>query len=319
VSRVTPPGDPLRWGVLGASSVVARQAVLPALASSDRSVVVAEASRGAGGSFDPYDALLADPAVEAVYLPLPNSLHRDWTLRAAAAGKHVLCEKPLARTAAEAAVMAEACSAAGVVLMEAYMSPFHPRAAALSDLILLGGLGELRFAAAAFTFPLQDRRNHRWRPEMGGGALLDVGIYCLAPLVAVAGRFPVHVSAATVTSDSGVDASFGGWLDFGRGFVASFSVSFEAPERQHLELVGTDAAAVVDDAFAAGASGQRPLVVFAAGGSVPEPVVAPDDDPYRLMVDHFVDVVRGTAQPSRPPADSIALLGLLDRLREAAA
>ena len=305
--------------MLGATSVVATQAVLPALAASARSVVVAEASRGAAGSFDAYHAVLADPAVEAVYLPLPNGLHRDWTLRAAAAGKHVLCEKPLARTAAEAAVMAEACAAAGVVLMEAYMSPFHPRAVALSDLLVLQGLGDLRFAAAAFTFPLRDRRNHRWQPDMGGGALLDVGIYCLGPLVSAAGHFPVEVSAAKVTSDSGVDASFAGWLDFGHGFVASFSVSFEAPERQHLELVGTAATAVVEDAFAAGAGGQRARLRFVAQGGVAEDVVGPDADPYRLMTDHFVDVVRHGTPPLRPPSDSIALLGLLDRLREAAA
>jgi predicted dehydrogenase len=310
---------PLRWGVLGAGSVVARQAVLPALAASGRSEVVAEASRGAGGDVVPYLAVLADPAVDAVYLPLPNGMHREWAVRAAAAGKHVLCEKPLACSAAEAQDMADACAAAGVVLMEAYMSPFHPRAVGLADLIAAGGLGDLRFAAAAFTFPLADPANHRWRPEMGGGALLDVGIYCLAPLVAAAGRFPAAVAAAAVESGSGVDASFAGWLDFGEGFVASFSVSFEAPERQHLELVGTAATAVVADAFAAGATGQRPTVLRADAGGGPEPLVAPDADPYLLMVDHFVAVVRGEVPSQRPPSDSVALLGLLDRLRAVAA
>ncbi len=314
------PGEPVRWGVLGASSVVAREAVVPALVASDRSEVVAEASRGAGGSFDPYLAVLADPAVEAVYVPLPNSLHREWTLRAAAAGKHVLCEKPLARSAAEAAEMAGACAAAGVVLMEAYMSPFHPRAAALSDLIAAGGLGELRFAVAAFTFPLVDAGNHRWRPEMGGGALLDVGIYCLAPVVSAAGgRSPVRLAALSVLSSAGVDASFAGWLDFGDGFSASFSVSFEAPERQHLELVGTAATALVDVAFAGGAAGQRPLIVPVDERAVAQPLVAADDDPYRLMVDHFAAVVRGKAELARPPSESVALLALMDRLREAAA
>jgi predicted dehydrogenase len=311
--------EPVRWGVLGATSVVATRAVLPALAASDRGRVVAVASRTSAEGYAPYARVLADPAVEAVYLPLPNSLHQEWTLRAAAAGKHVLCEKPLGRSAAEAREMADACATAGVVLMEAYMSPFHPRAAALAGLVAAGGLGRLRFAAAAFTFPLGEPGNHRWRPEMGGGALLDVGIYCLAPVVAAAGRFPVAVSAATVPSATGVDASFSGWLDFGHGFTAAFSVSFEAPERQHLELVGTAATVLVEDAFAGGARGQRPHLVHAGGGRGPEPVVAPDEDPYRLMVDHFADVVRGTATPARPPSESVALLGLLDRLREAAA
>jgi xylose dehydrogenase (NAD/NADP) len=310
--------EPLRWGVLGAGSMVATRAVLPAMAASDRCTVVAEASRTAGGGFDAYLRVLADPTVEAVYLPLPNNLHREWTLRAAAAGKHVLCEKPLARSAAEAQEMADACVAAGVVLMEAYMSPFHPRAAALAALVAAGALGELRFAAAAFTFPLEDPDNHRWRPEMGGGALLDVGIYCLAPIVSAAGRFPVALAATSVEAATGVDASFSGWLDFGLSFTATFSASFEAAERQHLELVGTAATALVDDAFAAGAPGQRPHLVHADGRG-PEAVAGPDQDPYRLMLDHFVDVVQGAAAPLRPPADSVALLGLLDRLREVAA
>jgi len=125
------------------------------------------------------------------------------------------------------------------------------------------------------------------------------------------------VAAVSVTASTGVDASFSGWLDFGLGFTASFSASFEAPERQHLELVGTVATALVDDAFAAGASGQHGRLLDRDGGV--EELAGPDDDPYRLMVDHFADVVRGRAAPRRPPSASVALLGLLDRLREAAA
>ncbi|MDQ6725680.1 MAG: Gfo/Idh/MocA family oxidoreductase, partial [Actinomycetota bacterium] len=295
---MTAEASPVRWGVLGATSMVAREAVLPALAASRSSTLVAMASRDATGTgFEPYQRLLDDPEVEAVYLPLPNSLHREWTLRAAAAGKHVLCEKPLAPTAAEAQEMADACAAAGVTLMEAYMSPFHPRARALSTLVEGGGLGALRFGRSSFTFPHRDPADHRWRPEMGGGALLDVGIYCVAPLVEAAGRFPVALAAAEVRAGSGVDASFSGWLDFGQGFTAAFSVSFEAPERQHLELVGTAAAAVVDDAFAAGAPGQRVRVLDAGGASVQ--LAGDDDDPYRLMVEHFDDVVRGRAESLR--------------------
>jgi len=275
--------------------MVARQAVLPALGASPTSDLVSVASRDANGTgFGPYERVLADPAVEAVYLPLPNSLHGEWTRRAAEAGKHVLCEKPLARSAAEAREMAAACEAAGVVLMEAYMSPFHPRARALSDLVAGGALGELRFGRTTFTFPHRDPSDHRWRPEMGGGALLDVGIYCLAPLVAAAGRVPVEIAAVHVLAGTGVDASFSGWLDFGLGFTASFSASFEAPERQHLELVGTSATALVDDGFASGSAGHRGRLLHADGRT--EELPGPDDDPYRLMVEHFEAVVRGRAE-----------------------
>jgi xylose dehydrogenase (NAD/NADP) len=310
--------DAVRWGVLGATSMVARQAVLPAMAASATSELVTTASRdNIGDGFGPYERLLADPAVEAVYIPLPNSLHHSWTLRAAEAGKHVLCEKPLACSAAEAAAMVAACEGAGVVLMEAYMSPFHPRARALAELLSSGALGELRFARSTFTFTHADRADHRWRPEMGGGALLDVGVYCLAPLVAAAGHPPASVTSVEVRAGAGVDASFSGWLDFGAGFTAAFAVSFEASERQHLELVGTEATALVDDAFAAGAAGQHGRVLHADGRTVTLP--GDDDDPYRLMVEHFDDVVRGRAQPQRPASVSVELLALVDRLREAAA
>ncbi|MGI8807820.1 MAG: Gfo/Idh/MocA family protein [Acidimicrobiales bacterium] len=310
--------DAVRWGVLGFRSHVARHAVLPALAASPTSELVASASRDTlGTGFDPYHRLLADPAVEAVYLPLPNNLHHEWTLRAAEAGKHVLCEKPLACSAAQAAEMVVACEAAGVVLMEAYMSPFHPRAAALAELVAKGGLGDLRFGRSTFTFTHRDRADYRWRPEMGGGALLDVGVYCLAPLLDAAGRPPVTVAATEVRSETGVDASFSGWLDFGTGFTAGFAVSFEAPERQHLELVGTRATALVDDAFAAGAPGQRGRVLLENGGV--EILSGDDDDPYRQMLEHFDAVVRGRTEAMRPPSASVELLAVVDRLREAAA
>jgi len=308
----------IRWGVLGATSMVARKAVLPALAASPTSDVVAMASRDAhGDGFGPYHRVLADPAVEAVYLPLPNSLHREWALRSAEAGKHVLCEKPLACSAAEGVEMVAACEAAGVVLMEAYMSPFHPRAAALSALVAAGGLGGLRFGRSTFTFTHRDPADHRWLPEMGGGALLDVGVYCLAPLLDAAGRPPVSVAAVEVRAGTGVDASFSGWLDFGQGFSATVAASFEAPERQHLELAGTTATALVDGPFAAGAPGHRGQVLHDDGRV--EDLAGPDDDPYRRMVEHFDDVVRGRAEPVRPASKSVELLGLVDRLREAAA
>src|SRR3954463_14351610 len=173
---------------------IARLAVLPALEASPKCTVVATASQSAGES---YDAVLGDPDVEVVYIPLPNSLQAEWTMRAAAAGKHGLCEKPLARSADEARTMALACEQAGVLLMEAYMTPFHPRSAMVADVLQRGRLGPLRFGRTAFTGVLKRPDDHRWRPEMGGGALLDVGIYCIAPLLmAAGGRAPASVRAS---------------------------------------------------------------------------------------------------------------------------
>lgn len=324
---MTPDAAPVGVGVIGATSVVATEAVLPAIVACADTRLVAVASRrsddaaevaarfGAQRGYDDYQAVLDDPEVEAVYIPLPNGRHREWTERAAAAGVHVLCEKPLAPTAAEAAAMADACAAAGVVLMEAYMTPFHPRAEAMAERLAAGVLGRPRFARAAFTFPLTDTANHRWLVEQGGGALLDVGGYCLSPLVDVGGR-PDDVAATAVLAPSGVDATFCGWLAFPDGLSASFVCSFEAPERQHLEVVGTRATLTVDTPFAGGATGTRPLLHHLDGRV--EEVAGPDDDPYRRMVGHFADVVRGRARSRRPPSASVALLALIDGLRHEA-
>jgi D-xylose 1-dehydrogenase (NADP+, D-xylono-1,5-lactone-forming) len=323
---VPAPASPVGWGVIGATSQVAQKAVLPAIAASPGARLVAVASEsaedGGAGCFRPlrayraYQAVLDDPEVEAVYVPLPNSLHRAWVERAATAGKHVLCEKPLAPTAADAEAMAAACERARVALGEAYMTPFHPRAAAFEALVASGRLGALRYARAAFTGVLDRADDHRWRPEMGGGALLDVGIYCVAPLLAAAGRMPARVEASASLAKSGVDSSFAGWLDFGDGFTATIECSFDAPERQFLEIVGTEGAALIERAYTPGPADTTIALrhrdgrveAFSAGGA----------DPYRAMIEHFDAVVRGAAAPRRSPAASIILLAVLERLRAAA-
>ena len=313
------------WGVLAATSQVAQKAVLPAIVASPgaRLVAVASERASAGGArfgatraYRAYAALLDDPEVDAVYVPLPNSLHREWTERAAAAGKHVLCEKPLAPTAADAEAMTMACAVAGVTLLEAYMTPFHPRAEAVEALVASGRLGALRFARAAFTGVLDRPDDHRWRPEMGGGSLLDLGIYCVAPLLAAAGRPPARIEGAAALAKSGVDASFSGWLDFGDGFTAAIECSFDAPERQSLEIVGTEAALLVDRAYTPGFADVA-ITLRHRDGRVEELVTA-GADPYQTMIEHFQAVVRGDAVPRRSCAETITLLAILERLREAA-
>jgi xylose dehydrogenase (NAD/NADP) len=322
------PGPaPLAWGVIAASARVAQKAVLPAITSSPGARLVAVASQGqdVGPSFDTFGALrtyrsyaelLADREVEAVYVPLPNCLHREWVERAAAGGKHVLCEKPLAPTAADARAMTAACAAAGVILLEAYMTPFHPRAAAVEALVRSGRLGPLRFAHAAFTGVLSRHDDHRWRPAMEAGALLDVGIYCVAPLLAAAGRPPLHVEAAAVVTPLGVDAACSGWLNFGDGFSAAIECSFEAPERQLLEIVGTQAALSVTRAHTPGPEDVAFTLRHRDGRL--EEIVTGGGNPYLAMIEHFQSVVRGGPTRRQPKADSIARLAVLDQLREAA-
>ena len=251
-------------------------------------------------------------------MPLPNSLHREWVERAAAAGKHVLCEKPLAPTAADAEAMAAACAAAGVTLLEAYMTPFHPRAAGDR------GAGRLRPSRRA---ALRARGLHRHarsprRPSLAAGdgrrgaARRRHLLHRAAPRRGGPGARARRGSGCRST-ESGVDASFSGWLDLGDGFTAAIECSFDAPERQSLEIVGTEARAGRRSRVHARARRtRRSPSVIATVGSRRSPRAA--SDPYRAMIDHFAAVVRGETGPRRSCADSIALLSVLDRLREAA-
>jgi len=316
--------------VIGATSSIAQQGVMPAMVKAGHSVVaVASRSRepdpaSGYGSFGAvraytgpgsYQAAIDDPDVDAVYVPVPNGGHRQWVERAAAAGRHVLCEKPLAPTAADATAMAEACASAGVVLAEAYMTAFHPRSPAIAETVASGGLGDLRIGRAGFTFTHPDPTDHRFDQTQGGGALLDVGIYCLAPLLAAAGRAPVGV-AAIAAGSHGVDTTFTGLLDFGSGFAATIECSFEAPERQYLEIIGTRGALVVDRAFTPGPTDDS-FGVVRIDGTLDE-VRCGGGDSYLGMVEAFAAVVAGESEQERGPLESIALLSVVDRLRSAA-
>jgi len=317
--------EPVAWGVLGATSRIAQKAVLPAIDGSDAARLVAVASESTpAGDYDTfgaphlherYEALLDDDEVEAVYIPLPNHLHARWTTECAQAGKHVLCEKTLALSAGEAEAMVEACETAGVKLMEAYVSPFHPRAQALDELLTSGRLGRIQYARSNFTVPI-DPRDHRWRPETGGGALLDLGIYCLSPLLAAANRPVSDLAASKVTSESGIDISFGGWLGFGDGLATTFFCSFEGPFLQELEIVGTELTARVGQPYSPG-RGDRRIDLMGHDGDR-STLEVEGNDPYRAMVEHFCAALRDPAPLRHTPADSIHLLRLFDRLRASA-
>jgi D-xylose 1-dehydrogenase (NADP+, D-xylono-1,5-lactone-forming) len=317
----------VRWGVLGPGTVATR-AVIPAIQASATGRVVAVASRDPARAaavaaalaipraHTGYAALLADPEVEAVYLALPNHLHRPWTLAAAHAGKHVLCEKPLALNAAEASEMAAACRAAGRLLMEAAMYRFHPRLLRLKELVAGGALGAIRLIHAAFTFPLTARDNYRLRPEMGGGALLDVGLYSVGATRWLAGREPVAVQAvAEAWAPHGIDRQLAGLLDFGEGCFATVQCSFGAAEHQVIEIIGTVGVARAPRAFTAWREEPAPLYWRGADGE--ERTETFEADPYALMVTHFDGCVRGQANPLHDAQDAIATLAILDALARA--
>ncbi len=204
-----------------------------------------------------YAGLLADPDVDAVYIPLPNHLHAEWPARAADAGKHVLCENPAALDAAQTAAMIDHCTSRGVVWMEAFMYRFHPQWQIVRRLLDEGAIGELRAVVAVFTFTVRNPGNVRRAPEYGGGSLYDVGSYCVNVSRWMFGRPPVSVSGSSVHSPEGVDEEFRGLLDFGAGGTALILSSLSQPYRHHVRLLGTEGDITVPRAWPRTSTGSR--------------------------------------------------------------
>jgi Predicted dehydrogenases and related proteins len=315
-------------GVLGAANI-ARRVVIPAILRAEGVELVAigsESERGAefiasagltGVRACSYAELLAAPDVDAVYIPLPNHLHAEWSMRAAEAGKHVLCEKPAARTAAEAAQMIDHCVARGVVWMEAFMYRFHPQWPYVHELLQSGTIGELRTVRSLFTFTVRDPQNIRRRPEVGGGSLYDVGYYCVNAARWLIGREPVAVTARMHLSPEGVDDEFQGILDFGSAQSALVTSSFSQPYRHEVELLGTEGRILVPTAFV---NRSEPLwieVEDAEGKR--ERVSTPGDDEYRLEVEYFAACVAAGRQPEAVShADTLGNMATIDALYESA-
>jgi D-xylose 1-dehydrogenase (NADP+, D-xylono-1,5-lactone-forming) len=316
---------PVGIGVIGARSMVATRAVMPAIDTSDLARLAAVSSLGgpvpapwehlAAGT---YDDVLDHPDVEAVYVPLPNGMHREWVERAAAAGKHVLCEKPLAATVADATAMAAACDAAGVVLAEAWMTPFDPRWRAALDAVGRGTLGTVLDIDVSFTFTIDAAAsdNYRWSIDQGGGALLDVGIYCLGPIVEVWGSRPDAIDATALWHTTGVDARTEATLSWSDGREARIRCSFVDPEEQRIEVIGDQASLIIDaDAHTGGERAGSFLVAETGGHISTMPVTA--SDPYLGMVDAFARAVRGETPWPRTMTTTIELLTLIERIASA--
>lgn len=308
----------LRLGVIGANSFVARAAIYPAVAASNEVEIVAAASNSGVPAVltdttrDSYQAVLDDPAVQAVYIPLPNDLHRQWTERAAASGKHVLCEKPLATTPEDVAAMYAACRDAGVVLAEAYMTPFHPRTTAVIDTVRSGAIGGVRSIRSEFSFTIgpEHEDNYRWAPDQGGGALWDVGIYTLSPIFDLLDN-PTVRDVTSHIGPSGVDATTSVTLAT-EHTTATALCSFEMPERQVLEVRGTTGTITVDRAFTP-SEGDDHFLIDRADGSQ-ERIVTGGADPYQMMLETFAHTIRAPSAWPRSEAATLALIGQITEL-----
>jgi len=326
--RRVPSAEPrITWGILSTANI-GRAAVIPAIRASANGTLVAVASRsntaardfatatGAPEHYGSYDALLRQPGINAVYIPLPNSLHREWAIRAAESGKHVLCEKPLGLTAAECRDMAAAAQANGVVLMEAFMYRFHPRIGRVEALIRDGALGVLRSIRSVFTFRLTKPGDIRLDPELGGGALFDVGCYCVNVSRTLAGREPAEVQAWATFGPSGVDLELAGSLRFEDGLIAQFDCSLAMERRESVEVAGTDGSIELTAAFLPGTADTVAVQHRGRAPSIEHPVAG--DDEYRLMVEHFADCVLHGRPIRYPAAEAAANLRVIEALYRSA-
>ncbi len=327
---MTPP-PPLRWGILGCARIT-RRGLIPGIAQSSGSRLVAIASRDRSTAeswasefqipqaYGSYEDLIADPEIQAVYIPLPNELHRPWVERAADAGKHVLCEKPLALNAGDAEAMVAHCERKGVILMEAFMWPHQPRTAAIRKLVNDGEIGDLRLIRSSFSFPI-DPGDWRLDANRGGGALWDVGCYGVSTARLYAGSEPSSILARAHFGPSGVDLSLACTLEFPGGVLAQVDCSFEQPFRCIYEIVGTRGVIEVPDAYL---PPDQPIAVRRdVAGSSPLASESPRTlrfegrNQYAGMVDAFASSV-AAGHLIGPAEDGLAQMRALDGILAAA-
>jgi D-xylose 1-dehydrogenase (NADP+, D-xylono-1,5-lactone-forming) len=318
------------WGLLSTARINRR--ILEGARNSDRVQVIAVASRESGRAdayarehvieraYGDYEALLHDPDVDAVYIPLPNSLHLEWTLRALGAGKHVLCEKPLSRRPTEVEEAFDVAERAGLVLSEGFMWRHHPQTEALSKLVAEGEIGRLRMIRASFSFQLaavHGADDARSQPELDGGSLMDVGSYCVNAARFLAGE-PERVYAEQVVGASGVDVCFAATLRFPGEIVAHFDCGFTLPYRDELEVIGDEASVFVDDPWHI----HSPSIELRRE---PEPekieveeILSEAANSYQLELENVSDAIRGAAPLLLGHEDAIGQARALDALRRSA-
>jgi predicted dehydrogenase len=308
--------QPIRWGLLGTSRINAKLLAGARLSENAEVVAVASRSAEAGQAFAEgngvdrvhasYEGLLADPGIDAVYIPLPNSMHHPWTLTALAAGKHVLCEKPYTRHPAEVDVAFDAAEASGLVLMEAFMWRHTPQAARLIE--LLPGIGDAVAVRSTFSHRLRDDRDIRVSGELEGGSLMDVGCYCVSGARLVAGEEPDAVYGQQVTTTDGVDRRFTGLLHFPSGLTATFHAGFDSFS-ESLEIIGRDGTILLPDPW----HSTQGLILVDGEEVRVEPV-----NPYQCELDDMAAAIRGEKAPRLGRADAMGQARAIEALYRSA-
>jgi predicted dehydrogenase len=328
---VTTQNRKIRWGVLGCARI-ARENVIPAIQRSSNSEFHAVASRDesklvdfrarfkVGKTFHDYEELLRDPEVDAVYVPLPNSLHREWAIKAVEQGKHVLCEKPMALSAAETREMIAASAANKVNLMEAFMYRYTDRTRQVLEVLHRGTLGEIKFISSTFRFLLANPASIKLKPELGGGALYDVGCYAVnfigmvvdasarGPSVRPGGLRPESVVVECARA-GGVDVNFSALMKYPSGLIASLNCGFNAQKRIGSEIIGTNGCLEIPDTFLDN-TGALTLTT----GEERQLIPVEASDRYRLEIEDFAGAILQHREPHLGLAETLRNLEVMDDL-----
>ncbi len=320
----------VRWGILGAANIGIK-AVGPAICASSNGRLVAIGTRNPQRAkelfafapnihiYSDYQSLIDDPEIEAIYNPLPNSLHAEWTIKALKAGKHVLCEKPLAVTAAQGATVVQAAQTHGVLLMEAFMYRFHPQIVWALEQVAAGRIGTVKLVRSSFSFNvLLPPRPHdiRLQAALAGGSLMDVGCYPVNFCRAVYGHAPLAVGARVYAPGPGaVELSATATLDFGDGRFGLIDSSLELPSRQAGEIIGESGRITIPVPFTPGQL--EAIVMLATEGQTIHQHFAPADQ-YRLEVEHFATCIRYGHQPRLHLDETLENLATIEAIYQAA-
>jgi predicted dehydrogenase len=314
---------PVRWGILSTADI--NRKLLAGAALSPGVEVVAVGSRELGRAqafaaehgipeaYGSYEELLADPSVEAVYIPLPNTLHCEWSIRALEAGKHVLCEKPMSSSPAEVEAAFDASERTGYLLTEAFMYRHHPQARRLVQLIAEGAIGELRLVRSVFSYGLFDESNIRLRRDVDGGSLMDVGCYCISGSRLIAGE-PEAAFGRAYIGPTGTDWAFTGSLRFPGDVLALFDCATCLSGRDELEAMGSEGSLFLDDPWHC----RSPVIELRRDGEV-ERIELEPANPYQLELEDLGRAIRSGGAPLLGREDAVAQARAIAALRRSAA
>ena len=314
--------DAVKWGIISTADISRK--VIPGAHASPKVDLVGVASRDQARAeaypkqweipraYGSYEALLDDPEIEAVYIPLPNTLHCEWSIRSLEAGKHVLCEKPMSRHPQEVEAAFDAAERTGRLLMEAFMYRHNPQTKRLTQLVAEGAIGELRVVRSVFSYALYDEGNIRLRTDVEGGALMDVGCYNVSGSRLVGGE-PERVFGEAWYGPTGTDWVFAGTLRFPGDVVGLFHCGTALVEQDELEVIGSEGSLFVDDPWHC----LVPGIELRRGGAV-ERIEVERADSYRLELENLSDAIRGEGEPLLGREDAVAQARVLEALHESA-